>query len=71
VERSTNPYPYLWLAGSCWYCFAAAARLIPFDSNVPAQVLSYIGARRFTDARIRFRAIFCELLDRQPAATVT
>lgn len=41
--------------------------LIPFDKNVPAQALSYIGAPPVHDARARFRTIFCELLseDRQ------
>jgi hypothetical protein len=38
--------------------------LIPFDEHAPAQVLTYIGAPPVYDARPRFRAIFCELLNR-------
>jgi len=38
--------------------------LIPFDENVPAHSLSHIGAPPIEDARMRFRGIFCELLNR-------
>ena len=41
-------------------CYSAS---IPFDANVPAQALSYIGAPPVDDARMRFRQIFCELLN--------
>jgi hypothetical protein len=37
--------------------------LVPFDENVPAQALSYFGAPPVYDARVRFREIFCKLLD--------
>ncbi|MBC2712077.1 MAG: hypothetical protein HGJ94_14165 [Desulfosarcina sp.] len=45
-----------------WFCGCGPA-LIPFDKNVPAQALSYIGAPPIYDARMRFRGIFCELLN--------
>ncbi|MGD9309594.1 MAG: hypothetical protein PVG51_10675 [Desulfosarcina sp.] len=41
--------------------------MVPFDENVPAHALSYVGAPPVADARMRFRAIFCELMDRNRA----
>jgi hypothetical protein len=38
-------------------------RLVPFNGNVPAQALSYLGAPPVSDVRPRFREIFCSLLD--------
>ena len=40
-------------------------KLVTFDEKIPAQTLSYIGAPPVSDARGRFRAIFCELLNRE------
>jgi len=34
-----------------------------FDVNIPAYTLSYIGAPPLQDARMRFREIFCELIE--------
>jgi hypothetical protein len=34
-----------------------------FNTNIPAYTLSYIGAPPIEDARMRFREIFCELLE--------
>jgi len=34
-----------------------------FDVNIPAYTLSYIGAPPLQDARVRFREIFCELIE--------
>lgn len=36
--------------------------LTPFNENVPAHTLTYMGAPPVSDARVRFREIFCELL---------
>lgn len=47
-----------------WFCSCGQA-LIPFDENVPAHSLSYIGGPPIEDARIRFREIFCELLNEE------
>ena len=47
-----------------WLCSCGQA-LIPFDENVPAHSLGYIGAPQIEDARIRFRTIFCELLNKK------
>jgi hypothetical protein len=44
------------LVGGCYWAS------IPFDENVPAHSLAYIGAPPVYDARHRFREIFCELL---------
>lgn len=64
MKRYHYRYPVvaltLWVA--C-LCGCGSARL-PFNEHVPAQVLTYIGAPPVYDARPRFRAILCELLDR-------
>ena len=48
-----------------WLCSCGQA-LIPFDENVPAHSLAYMGAPQMEDARRRFRTIFCELLNQKP-----
>jgi len=63
VERYTKPYPIsLSVALLALFCGCGPV-LIPFDKNVPAQVLSYIDAPPVYDARMRFRGVFCELLN--------
>jgi hypothetical protein len=64
VKRFTKPYPIYLLAVLLALFCGCGPVLIPFDKNVPAQVLSYIGAPPVHDARTRFRGIFCDLLDR-------
>jgi hypothetical protein len=55
VKRFTKPYPiYLLAVLLALFCGCGPA-LIPFDKNVPAQALSYIGAPPVHDARTRFR----------------
>jgi hypothetical protein len=58
--------PYRLFLIAVWLVWVGGCRpaLIPFDEQVPAQALSTIGAPPIPDARARFRAIFCELLDR-------
>ncbi len=63
VERFTKPYPISLLAVLLALFCGCGPALIPFDKNVPAQALSYIGAPPVYDARMRFRGIFCELLN--------
>jgi hypothetical protein len=63
MGRFPNPYLLSGLAALLVFSYGCGPVWIPFDSNVPAQVLSYIGAPPVTDARIRFREIFCELLN--------
>lgn len=63
VEQFTKPYPISLLAVLLALFCGCGPVLIPFDKNVPAQALSYIGAPPVYDARIRFRGIFCELLN--------
>lgn len=43
--------------------FGCASTSEVFDVNIPAHTLSYIGAPPMHDARMRFREIFCELLE--------
>ena len=57
------PYRFSCLAAFVLFFCGCHAPLIPFDEKVPAQALSYIGAPPVFDARVRFREIFCELLD--------
>lgn len=42
-------------------------RLLPFDTNSPAQVLSYAGGSPVRDGRARFREILCEVVSARPA----
>ena len=63
MRRFPNPYPLSFLAALFVFSYGCGLALIPFDKNVPAQALSYIGAPPVYDARMRFRGIFCELLD--------
>jgi hypothetical protein len=58
-----RPYRFSYLAAFILLFCGCRAALIPFDEKVPAQALSYIGAPPVFDARVRFREIFCELLD--------
>lgn len=46
------------------WLYSCGQALISFDENVPAHALSYIGAPPIEDARMRFREIFCELLNK-------
>lgn len=64
MGRFPNPYLLSFLAALFVFSHGCGPALIPFDNNIPAQALSYIGAPSVYDARARFRAIFCELLDR-------
>lgn len=57
---------FLFPALIVWLCSCGQA-LMSFDENVPAHALSYIGAPPIEDARMRFRAIFCELLNKNRA----
>lgn len=59
-----NHHPFIVLAVWVVCLHGCSPALIPFDEHVPAQVLSYIGAPPVVDARARFRAIFCELFNR-------
>ncbi len=63
MGRSTNPRRLSFLAALFIFSYGCGPALIPFDTNVPAQALSYIGAPPVYDARMRFREIFCELLN--------
>jgi len=54
-----------------FFCGCAPA-LQPFDQNVPAQALGYVGAPPVVDARAHFRAVFCGLLQKRgPALGLT
>jgi hypothetical protein len=46
----SQPISIIWLAALLVFSYGCGPVLIPFDSNVPAQVLSYIGAPPVTDA---------------------
>lgn len=63
MKRFPNPYPFLFLAAVFLLLCGCRPALTPFDENVPAQALIYIGAPPVSDARMRFREIFCELLN--------
>jgi len=63
LKRFPNPYRLSCLAAFVLLFCGCSPALIPFDEKVPAQALSYIGAPPVFDARVRFREIFCELLD--------
>lgn len=56
-------YPFCCLAALAGFFCGCSPPLTPFDANVPAQVLTYVGAPPVKDARMRFREIFCELLE--------
>ena len=63
MKRFPLPYQFSCLAAFILLFCGCPPALIPFDEKVPAQALSYIGAPPVYDARMRFREIFCELLD--------
>ena len=63
LKRFPNPYPFYCLAALLVLFGGCYSAPIPFDENVPAHALSYIGAPPVYDARMRFRQIFCELLN--------
>jgi hypothetical protein len=63
LKRFLNPYQFFCLASLFVLFYSCRPVLTPFDENVPAQALSYIGAPPVYDARMRFRQIFCDLLD--------
>ena len=44
-----------------------AVRHLPFDTNVPAQILTPLEASAVRDGRARFREIFCQVLSSRPA----
>ena len=48
---------------------ACSVKLQKFDVGAPAQVLSTIGSPSVTDGRVRFRQIFCALLEEVPEAS--
>jgi hypothetical protein len=62
MGRFPNPYLLSSLAALFVFSHGCGPALIPFENNVPAQALSYIGAPPVYDDRMRFRGIFCELL---------
>jgi hypothetical protein len=64
LKRSLYRCPVVLMTVWVIWLLGCGPALIPFDEHVPAQVLSYIGAPPVYDARPRFRAIFCQLLDR-------
>jgi hypothetical protein len=63
LKRISIPYYLSGLAAVFLLICACQRPLVPFNANVPAQVLSYVGAAPVCDARPRFREIFCGLLD--------
>jgi hypothetical protein len=63
-----NPYRIVWIVGLLVLLCDCSPALKPFNADVPAQVLSYVGAPPVNDARVRFREIFCELLNRNRTA---
>jgi hypothetical protein len=63
LKRFPKPYQFLFLAAVFLWSGGCRPAMMPFDKNVPAQALSYIGAPPVSDSRMRFREIFCELLD--------
>ena len=64
MKRTAFPYQLLMLVASCVLLHACQPTLVPFNEDVPAQTLSYLGAPPVVDARVRFREIVCELLDK-------
>jgi hypothetical protein len=48
---------------------ACSLKLQKFDVGAPAQVLSTVGAPSVSDGRVRFRQIFCALLEEAPEAS--
>ena len=63
MKPNTIPHPLICLAAVSLFLWACQPLLIPFSEKVPAQSLSYLGAPPVDDARMRFREIFCRLLD--------
>ena len=63
MKRITFLYQFLMLTALCVLFQGCQPRLVPFNENVPAQTLSYLGAPPVRDARVRFREILCQLLD--------
>jgi hypothetical protein len=68
LKSLSGLFPFCCLAASAVFFWGCSPPLTPFDANVPAQVLTYVGAPPVKDARTRFREIFCGLLekDREP-----
>ena len=64
MKRIPFPYHCVILVVLSVLLQACQPRLVPFNENVPAQTLSYLGAPPVVDARVRFREILCGLLDR-------
>ncbi len=48
---------------------ACSLKLQKFDVETPAQVLSAVGSPPVIDGRLRFRQIFCALLEEAPEAS--
>ena len=63
MKRISIPHHFFCLAALSLLIGGCQPRLVPFNVNVPAQTLSFLGAPPVFDARLRFREIFCELLD--------
>ena len=63
MKRNSIAYQCVMLVALSVLLQACQPRLVPFNENVPAQTLSYLGAPPVVDARVRFREILCELLE--------